>query len=230
VLRRPLANLVGLTAICATLFVFQGHLLPLVARPLIHRDHWVTTEAIVISGGDRRFDYAVQVMACGHARRVLLLEDRERWVVKAGAVLPRHENAKQQLLARHVAADQIEILPGPTRTLWEESDRLKDWLAAHPNDRAIWLTGRFRSRESRQILDDVLSPVASHRVSVEGLLDRRYDETNWWKSRDGWKDLFHAYLGLGYVTFVGRSNHARDDWNPDAYEASIRTQVLGAGR
>jgi hypothetical protein len=111
--------------------------------------------------------------------------------------------------------------------LWEESDRLKEWLTAHPDATAIWLTGRFRSRETRHVLDQVLSPTTSHRVSVEGLADRRYDETNWWRSRSGWKDLFHAYLGLGYVTLVGRSSYGQDEWNPDVYEASLRSQVRG---
>jgi hypothetical protein len=62
---------------------------------------------------------------------------------------------------------------------------------------------------------------------VEGLIDRRFNESNWWQLRSGWKSLFHCYLILGYALCAGRPPEPVDDWNPDVYEVRLRSRIEG---
>ena len=45
----------------------------------------------------------------------------------------------------------------------------------------------------------VLNAGTAARVQVEGVAHPKYDETNWWRSKDGKLAVFGSYLGLGYV-------------------------------
>ncbi|MEX0712258.1 MAG: hypothetical protein WD278_07905 [Pirellulales bacterium] len=59
------------------------------------------------------------------------------------------------------------------------------------------------------------------RVVVRGLADRRYDETNWWKSRTGFKSLFNSTLNLIYARWIGEDQPPPVPWNPDEFEKSL---------
>ena len=53
------------------------------------------------------------------------------------------------------------------------------------------------------------------------LADRRYNETNWWQSKDGMVNWWNGCLKLGYVWLAGEDVEPEPAWDPDAYERAL---------
>jgi len=188
----------------------------------------VTHVAILGCGGryggpDRRYRAAAELFRSHALRAVLLFEAHRTRLVREGILPPDELVGREQLLKHRVPEPQISTLPGEARNIWDMSDRLGDWLRAHPTSRVVALADRFQSRQARVTLDAVLDPKLAQRVVVRALPDRRYDETDWWHSRRGWKSVFTNACGLAAVWIYGRPDPSlRDDWDPDEYERQLR--------
>jgi hypothetical protein len=163
---------------------------------------------------------------------VLMFESWKSRLVLDGIVPPGHEVAVDQLKQRGVADSRIIPDRGEIRGTWQAADRIRHWLDQHAGAHIVVLCDRFSSRRLRYILDRVLSNGQSARVALRTLRDRRYDESDWWRSRTGFKAVFGAYFGLAYSWVAGRPESYAKLWDPDEYEEGLRAQGLGsrAGR
>jgi hypothetical protein len=79
------------------------------------------------------------------------------------------------------------------------------------------LVGRF-------LLDSVLEPEDARRIHVVAMPDHRFDESNWWKSRLGFKDFFGSFAILAYAWCHGEDSLQPPSWDPDQYEATLRSK------
>ncbi|MGE0759300.1 MAG: hypothetical protein AB7F89_02630 [Pirellulaceae bacterium] len=211
-----------MVAAAALLLVCHPFWLAWVAVPLVAHSELSPVSAVAISYGDRRFDVAANLLVNGVASEVLLFEDRRRWAVDAGVLTSLHETGRRQLLVRGVPPDRIRMLSGPTRNRWEEIDRLAAWLDEAPGRSALLLVPQFQGLATRAMLRQTLTAEAAMRVRVVSLRDRRFDTTNWWRLRAGWRTLFGGYLTWAHAVVVGHPPVRADDWDPDAFEASLR--------
>jgi len=110
-------------------------------------------------------------------------------------VLPSFESlCRRELGKRHVPQQAISVIPGGGYNDWDAARSLAAWLNDHPDDSALLLCSRFRSALVRRVLDDVLDPTQAARVRVRALPDRRFDETDWWKSRIGYLEFGFCWL------------------------------------
>ncbi len=133
---------------------------------------------------------------------------------------PRTQRERHFLETHAVPATVIQILPGETRNDWDRARILLDWMREHPEEHVALLCNRFGSRRLRIILDRVLGSDA-RRVHLVALADRRYDETNWWRSKDGVVAFWDGFSHLGYVSLAGEGDGPGPSWDADAWERSL---------
>jgi hypothetical protein len=175
--------------------------------------------------GDGRYDEAARLYREDSSRRIVLIELYPEPVVQAGALPPYDEIGRRELAARGVPAESVELIPGQAATTWAAVRLLRGWLRDEQEARVLVLVDRFRSRQLRHVVDSVLGAGDAARVSVGGLADRRYDETNWWQSRRGVAAAMFAGLELACAWCEGESHSAPCHWVPDDYERMLRRTV-----
>ena len=212
--------------VATLLLVSSGRILKFAAESLVCDEQIQPGDAIAMFSGDRSFDFAAQAVSDGRAQRILVFEGRFQWVVHVGALPSSHEIAQQQLVDRNLNTCQIELLAGPTMNAWDRAARVAAWLDQHPEGSVVLLCDRFESQKVRFVLDQVLPVSASERVRTVGLADRRFDETNWWKSRTGIKSFVGAMLGLVHTHLVGLPPPVKSgSWDPVEYERKLARQM-----
>lgn len=212
-----------LVAVCLLACVlFHPLLLTALARCLVVDEASAGATYAVVLGGDSRFDVASQMLKDTTPQGVLVFEGRRTALVACGVLPPAHEIARRELETRGVLKDQVTVLNRKTYDMWGSAECLGNWLQQNNAD-VVLLTDRLGSRRVRYIVDQVLSDQLADRVFVHALVDRRYDETDWWKTRRGFKSLFYSSLSLIYASLVGRPRHEDTyQFDPDVFEDRLR--------
>lgn len=208
-------------AFLVTVAVCHGAILRRAAKSLVvehppRKSHW-----IVVWGGDRSFERAADYIGRGWAAQVLLIRLAERRLVRLRILPSDVETARRELVGRGVPAASIHIVRGAARHEVEAARRLANWINQHPHATVRVLCARFDSSRKLGILARQLGPDGRKRVTFEALPDRRFDETNWWRSRDGLKGFFNAALEAAYIWARGDQVALGPEWDPDAYERGL---------
>jgi len=213
------------TAIAAGVLVClwfaRGPLLRGLARVLIV-DQWnEQADYLLLFGGDHCFDMAAHWYHEEPSRMILLVESRPERLVRTGVLPSTEETCLRELESRAVPRRAVEVIPGEAAHVSEAAELLGEWLHQRPDARVQVLCERFDSRRCRLHLDAALRPADAARVSVRGLPDRRYDETDWWTSRRGFKEFGLKALALGYSWSADKDGTDTEPWDPDEYERSL---------
>lgn len=174
-------------------------------------------------GLDRsQYDAAARLHDEDPSRKILLVEDDSSRLV-LGGVLPSFQAiSRKALAARGVGGEAIGVLDAPGNA-WEAARRLRTWLEERPGEKALVVCDRFESRYRRFILASVLGPRGAQRVRFRAVPDDRFDEANWWRSRLGVKVFARNLSVLLYVWIHGEDTAIPARWDPDEYEASLRS-------
>jgi hypothetical protein len=90
-------------------------------------------------------------------------------------------------------------IEGNEHDLWREAYALQAWMQQKPDARVVLLSNRFDGRRWLHVLDTVLGAERRQRVSICALSDPRCNETNWWRTRSGFKNVFRACVELAYA-------------------------------
>jgi len=186
---------------------------------------WIRTEDGIHADGDRCYERAAALYHQDRSRRILLMEPYPCRVVRTGAVPCFEQISRRALEARRVPGEAVEVIGGSPRTLWQEARLLQAWLNKHPDAKVLLLCSRFAGRRWRYVLDTVLGADGAAKVALFAPPDRRYNETDWWKSRRGAKDLYYWALYLAYTWCQGERPAPLNPWNPDDYERSLRQTI-----
>lgn len=178
-------------------------------------------DAILVLRGDGGLEIAAQRLANGDAETVLLVRQRRSRLMRLG-VVPLHEEVwAQRLTELGVAPQRIETIALEARTTHDVARSLAVWLSDNEARRVVVLCDRFTSRDTNAILGRHLGPKLRSRVGVEGIPDRRYDESNWWRSSAGIKAFFRAAFDLTMTHIRGEEPALANEWSPDEYERSL---------
>jgi hypothetical protein len=63
-------------------------------------------------------------------------------------------------------------------------------------------------------------------VRIFLIRDRRYDETNWWRSRIGIREVTLGYLRYLHNRMVGRpAPFTPPEWSPESFERRLQAQI-----
>lgn len=228
--RRWVRRLAIALGVVACLWFTRGPLLRGVARALIVDEWDREADHLLLFGGDRCFDVAARWHGEEPSRVILLVEEKPERLVRTGILPSFEETCLRELGARNVPEDSVAVIPGQAEHMREAAELLDEWLAQRPNARIQVLCDRFNSRCCRLQLDAGLGLADAARLSVHGLPDRRYDETDWWTSRRGIKEFVPAALALGYA-WCGAEDRARTEpWDPNEYERELAASVDAAVR
>jgi|GEM_PF-2827153 len=190
----------------------------LVVKPVSSR-----SDAVFVSNPDcgQCYRTVVDRWKSHETNRVLLWMDEHRRLVLLGAVVPIEERARQKLERDGVAPDAIKLLPGESRCEWDTARILVAWLKENRDKRVRVFCNLLDSRRWTMIFDRVVDDSSRSRVTVEGVTDPRYDETNWWRDRTGIKTYFFSLFRLSYAYWRGEDQMPDVDWSPDAFESTV---------
>jgi hypothetical protein len=137
-------------------------------------------------------------------------------------ILPNSVAQRRRHLFREgIPGDKVSELPVPRNGAAEAVAALGEWLAARPRDRVMVFCPRFSVRRLAYLAEALLSEEMRDRVVWIPLRARRYDETNWWRSREGVLDVFDAYVRFAHVRWFGLAGRSGREWDPDAYERGL---------
>jgi hypothetical protein len=208
-------------AVLACLYLFRAPLLRSAASALAVDQPREATTALLLLNADRGPRRAAECYREGRAGSVLLIEEWPDRAVQMGVLPPREDVLRRNLEAEGVPEAAITVLAGRATSDWERARRLRKWLAEHPGATVTVLCDRFGSRRLCHIFAATLGPDAT-RLRWWAAADRRFDENDWWRHKEGFLRLFSAGAGLGYVWLVGEDREEWRAWDPDGYEKSLR--------
>jgi uncharacterized SAM-binding protein YcdF (DUF218 family) len=196
--RRALVLALGLAAWSVVAWAAAAAL-PVVSAPLERAD-----AVVVLSGSStyaERARLAARLLHEGRAPRIVLTNDATR-----GGYSSEHdgnplfvERAAEELRRAGVAAELIEVVPGPVSSTHEECARLREYAASRGLRSVIVVTSAYHSRRARWTLGRAFdgSGVRVGLESVEPGVQTPRPAT-WWFSKLGWKLVPGEYLKLIY--------------------------------
>jgi len=187
------------------------------ADVLVVEDRCQGTTAYAVFDGEHD-----KIAALYHAdpHTMLLIATPPRRLEVAGLLPSRVVTNRKALEARGVPATAIQTIPSLSESTWDGARSLGDWLRDHPGDRIAVLCKRFNSRYDRLILDRAMGDTASW-VDVIPLSDSRYDESNWWRRKEGAIAFQTGLTLLSYNWIAGEGERPTGTWDPDAYERTL---------
>jgi hypothetical protein len=219
--RRWLVRFVVIVVIVALLVLFRHAILQGLAEQLIVDEQPQAGAAILILGGDRSPELAVKAFQDGQAPAVLLVDWWPQRPERLG-ITPPHAAMQRQVLVKHGIPDQdIALLPGQPRDLYQVADSIGLWLEQNPDKHLNVYCGRFDSRQVQVIFGRVLGE-QRRRVHAQAVAHPEYDEHDWWCNKMGLKDFWGAGVRLAFVWTHGRPRHDQPEWDPDAYEKELQ--------
>lgn len=190
-------------------------------RPL--QDQPAPEPVVMLLDGDRQFDLAAQLYDAG-AATILIYRSRPNRLVRMGIMPPGDEMARRELLKRGVSNERCEILAGTSSRRASIAVALTAWLKEHPNQTATVLCDRFTSRTWNVVLKRAAQPDVAERIRIAALPNRRFDESNWWRSKPGTLAFLNSFISLGFHYW-----HAGDEQESDELTAADFRAALAGG-
>lgn len=187
-----LALLFGITA------CFHGLALQSLARILVVEEPRVATQAVLMVGGESRYDAAAERHANG-ARTVFLLHSRPGRLERMGILPSTEQLTRREMIARGVPDDDLQFLSDEPVSNNNVGALICDWLRRHPDQEVDVLCDRFSTRKWRLLLRRSADPGLVSRIHLTALPHHRFDETNWWHSKPGARAILNSYLRLGFT-------------------------------
>ena len=210
-----------LLAVLACLYLFRAPLLRSAASALVVDQPREATAALLLLDADRGPERAAESYREGRAGNVLLIEEWPGRTVKLGVLPPREDVLRRNLGAAGVPEGAVTVLKGQVKSDWDRARRLREWLAEHPGATVTVLCDRFGSGRLCRVFGATLGADAG-RLRWWAPADRRFDEGDWWRHKEGFLRVFTAGVGLGYVWLAGEDREEWRPWEPDQYETSLR--------
>lgn len=203
-------------------YIFRGTLLPILAGFLVYDDSGTPTRNLLLYGAEGKvsLDRIEQKFKKDSDCRILVLEFPPMRLQRMGIAPDGIEVLKSELRKRHIPTDQLVVIKVTKRTPDAEANALQQWLADHPDETVTLLCDRFSGRKSSHRLWCRLSGDCYSRLSFQAIAHPWYDETNWWKSREGMLAFFNGYLGYTF-TLINGGEEEMQEWDPDRFENTL---------
>jgi len=221
--RKWLRRFALLLFLAGMLYLLRTPLLTGLARLLIVDEHGSPTAWVVALDGHGHYAEVAQLCQEHSETRVLLLRLSPSRLEALAQMPSGVEVAKRELDRRGIRGEAVVVfaVTGRPNNDWIEVRCLGQWLAANPEAQITLICDRFRSRHKRMILDRVLPPADAARVRLWPVAHPWYDETNWWRRKEGVLDTFNGFLGLCYTWVCGDTSDRWQSWDADAFERTL---------
>lgn len=164
---------------------------------------------VVLSGASEyveRTRYAAELFRKGVASKVVLTNDdlRGGWNSEEQRNTYFVERAADELRRAGVPNDQIEALPEPVASTYDEAVRLRAYASARGIKTIVVVTSAYHSRRARWTMRRVLSENGVRVAVVPVMPDSSSDNvrtppaSTWWLSGRGWRSVVAEYPKLVY--------------------------------
>lgn len=218
--KRPWLRWFTATLIAALLLaVFHAPILRAVGRLCIYEDEPGSVEWVVLAGGtlsDGRRLYEENGL-----KGFLLVPYRQSRVVRLQLAPSSLDLFKQELRAAGIPQDAIATLPGEVRSNRQLVEILHTWLETHSGTQIQICCHPFQSRRLAWQLGHGLTREERSRVRLRPSQTTSYDESTWWRSRDGVLVTTQELLRLGLYLARGEDEEEGREWNPEEYERHL---------
>lgn len=170
-----------------------------IEAPLDHAD------AIVLLSGSSTYYERAQTAAAlyreGKADRIILTNDNRQggWSGAEQRNPYFYERAQRELELLGVPKSNIEVIPEPVHSTYDEAQRLIDYSSTHPLNALMVVTSPYHSRRSFRTFQRAFAGTSVH-VGVQhpptGI--QSPSPTIWWLKPRGWQMVPYEYLKLVY--------------------------------
>ncbi|MDQ1611696.1 MAG: hypothetical protein QOG00_1627 [Pyrinomonadaceae bacterium] len=178
------------------------------ARSLVVRDESPRADVIfVLSGASEyveRTRYAAELFAHGVAPKIVLTNDNLRggWNSEQQRNPYFVERAAEELRRAGVPGAQIEALPEPVASTYDEAVRLRAYASERGVKSVVVVTSAYHSRRAawtmRRVLGGSGVRVLSAPVTTAGAYQQTPGAFSWWLSVRGWRSVAPEYPKLVY--------------------------------
>ncbi len=209
----------GLAILVATglIFALRQPILRSLAAPLIVTESFPDATGIVLLGGDRRFDEAIQFLRLNPAGTVLLADPPPGRLVRLQILPPAVDLERKELIRRGMPTDQIAVVSwsGHEDSL---SAALSRWFHDRPDDQLIVLCEAFISRELRWQLDRELPRSIARRLAIRPLPNPAYGQSDWWRTEPGIRAFVRGWVGLVLPVIQRGTQRDWQECNPELFQ------------
>jgi len=176
-----------------------------VARALVVRDEWPRADVIVVLSGAseyvERTRYAAELWRRGVAPKIVLTNDNLRggWNSEQQRNPYFIEREAEELRRAGVPGAQIEALPEPVASTYDEAVRLRAYASEQGIGSVLVVTSAYHSRRALWTMRRVFGGT-SVRVGVAPVATGAQTPTplTWWLSARGWRSVAPEYPKLVY--------------------------------
>lgn len=181
------------------------------ARALVVSDELPQADCIfVLSGASEyveRTRHAAELWRRGVAPKVVLTNDNLRggWSSAEQRNPFFFERAAEELRRAGVPAAQIEVLPEPVASTYDEAVRLRAYASEHKLGSVLVVTSAYHSRRALWTMRRVFRAsgvrVGVSPVAAGGVAGQTPGGFGWWLSARGWRSVAPEYPKLVYYWF-----------------------------
>jgi uncharacterized SAM-binding protein YcdF (DUF218 family) len=176
------------------------------ARALVVRDELASADAIVVLSGAseyvERTRYAAELWRRGVAPKIVLTNDNLRggWNGEQQRNPYFVEREAEELRRAGVPAAQVEALPEPVASTYDEAVRMRAYASERGVGSVVVVTSAYHSRRAAWVMRRVFrdSGVRVQVAPVAAGAQQTPAPSRWWLSARGWRSVAPEYPKLVY--------------------------------
>lgn len=219
---RPRRWLFAIVLLLAAGVVLHPPLLRGLACLLIADEGSHDADHVVVLWCEGCFDRAGELYRENQAAQFHYIEPTSERLVSLGISPSWGKLCVAELGRRGVPPQAISEIPGAAREPWGFAHSLHTWLDDHRETRVLVLCNRLESGAVRFAFSAILSEAEFARVGFWCPPDPRFDETDWWRSGAGRRELATALFSRVYFRLHGEDAGApAAAFDADAYERGL---------
>lgn len=147
---------------------------------------------------------AAALVRAGYAKRAITSHERPLPEVEDGGALSNEEALARIFEARGLARDLVSVLPGESRTTFDDAEALAGFMRREPAATVIAVTNDYHSRRARWVFRKALGADGA-RLRFATIPTDGVDAARWWRTEDGVIIYANEFLKLAfYLLRYGR--------------------------
>ncbi len=179
-------------------------------------------DAIFAEGGDSLLEESVERFGSGFCEEILIQERLQHRTDLLGITVPDHIALRNRLVDLDIPSDQITLIGNDgDHGEWRKYRRLGHWLRENPHASVVVLCDQLNTRREHFLAKRLLSSDEHRRVVINGLPHTTFDVNYWWKSRDGWKQVFNSSVSLTFTLLWKEEQVNLVSWDVGDYERQL---------
>ncbi|WP_197453491.1 YdcF family protein [Caulifigura coniformis] len=220
----------SLLALFTAILLFHVPILRGIGRLLIVETAHSHPDALFMMSGDGAYNYAANAVRNIPGPLILKPEMSKTRLEELGIAPDRIAEFHRELARRGVPDGQRIVLQGEARNQWEALELLDRWLVPGSPQQVTALCDEFQTRRLKIMVDAVLKTRAPQ-LGIQPLTDRRFDATNWWKSRGGIRAVVLGGVSLAIASIHRGSPAQPTPFDPEEYETALKAgRAVDSGR